>query len=205
MLELSMPAAKAAAVNLRFFLKERGFDVPLSVSQEALARTRGAASFQVLLAAEQMVKTPSLATTAQDVVFNLLVQVQYEDLLNDALDEYQLGSSSMCIEDKLGAVCVEQNKEYPFLLNGGPKVTVTQMPQSFGEEVFCITVKTQVLSSNDLKVAALRNIRRAWGPQYAGDLLLSDKELLIELLCKSNTRASPADLGFAYLEEPSSV
>lgn len=201
MTHLTMPSAKKAAIHLRFFLKEQGVTIPLSMAQEAIARSRGAASFQVLQAYEAEVSRAAQPKTPVAVTFTVAVQATDEELLDDALEEYALGSTAMPLLNKVAALSVEQTREYSFLKNGSALVTVTPEEES---DRFQVHVSAEVLDTKVLREYAATRRSLAWG--HAEDLANAPlADCLYEVLCASNHRDAPVNLGFEYLGKKKSA
>lgn len=202
MTQLSPPSASKAAISLRYFLREQGFQVPLSVAQEALARTRGAASFQVLLAAEAQqssqataaAATPGLpdASRPTPLSLHILVRLDNPELLNEAVIEYMLGSTDMSLADKIGAVCIEQTYHRAYLRNDVLKVTVTP-DEHDPEKIFLIRVDTELVDEQAIR----DEVRRRKGALTAKHVSLH--EALFQVICVDNYRDEPHDLGFEYV------
>lgn len=194
---LSMPSAKSASIQLRYFLKEKGYDIPLSLVQEGLARTRGAASFQVLLAAEQNEAKPAEQTSAvKRVKFSVLLRVLDLELIDNGIIEYGLGSTDMFLADKVGVLCVEQNRNFDFLRNGCPLVYAEDQ-HGVTEDLMKVTIEAEVLDEEALRKYAQHRVMLSWGASAEPGETVAD--CLYEVLCASNHREAPCNLGFEYV------
>lgn len=201
MTQLTPPPAKKAAIQLRFFLKEQGVTIPLSMAQEAIARSRGAASFQVLQAYEAEVSRAAQPKGPATAAFTVTVHVTDDELLDDALEDYALGSTEMPAAHKVAAISVEQNREYPFLRGGSAFVTVTPEGES---DRFQVHVSAEVLDAEALRKYAATRRSLAWGhAEDTANAPLAD--CLYEVLCASNHRDAPVNLGFEYIGKKNSA